>query len=173
VIPGASSVTSALQISSIPINKYIFHGFLPKSKKNINDFINLLKRESLTSVFFVSRHKVLSFLELLVIELADKRIAVCKEITKLNEKVFVGFPEEVLKKFKQDSKNSLGEFVLVIEGVDNPKKQEIGLLPETKDIIKKLLKKFSLTDTVEIVHKIGNIGKKELYKNALDIQNKK
>ena len=44
---------------------------------------------------------------------------------------------------------------------------------EEKDIIKKLLKKFSLTDTVEIVHKIGNIGKNELYKKALEIQNEK
>ena len=44
---------------------------------------------------------------------------------------------------------------------------------ETNDIIKKLLKKFSLTDTVEIVHKIGNIGKKDIYKKALEIQNEK
>ena len=59
VIPGASSVTSALQISSIPINKYIFHGFLPKSKKNIIEFIDFLKISKITSVFFVSSHRIL------------------------------------------------------------------------------------------------------------------
>ena len=53
------------------------------------------------------------------------------------------------------------------------KEQFNELNPEKIDIIKKLLNKFSLTDTVEIVHKIADIGKKELYKKALDIQNEK
>jgi len=173
VVPGPSSVTSALQISSIPINNYTFYGFLPKTKKSIDDFIYLLKKTNTTSVFFVSSHKIFKFLEILQNELTDKKIAVCKEITKINEKVFRGFPNEVLEEFKKDSKNSLGEFVVVVEGANNLKKSLNELNPEKIDIIKKLLNKFSLTDTVEIVHKIADIGKKEIYKKALDIQNEK
>ena len=45
--------------------------------------------------------------------------------------------------------------------------------PDTKMIIRKLLRKFSLTDTVEIVHKIGNIGKNEIYREALEQKNEK
>ena len=55
----------------------------------------------------------------------------------------------------------------------NKKKSLSGLTPDIIEIINKLLGKFSLTDTVEIVHRIGNIGKKEIYKKALDIQNEK
>ena len=170
-IPGASSIISALQICSIPVNKFIFRGFLPKTKKNINDFVNLLKESDQTSVFFVSSHKILLFLETLKNVINDRKVAICKEITKINERVFVGFSEEILKEFKQSSKSSLGEFVVVVEGVNNSKKSSAGINIETIEILKKLLKRFSLTDTVEIVHKIGSIGKKELYKKALEIQN--
>ena len=55
----------------------------------------------------------------------------------------------------------------------NREKSISRLTPDIIEIIKKLLGKFSLTDTVEIVHRIGNIGKKEIYKKALDIQNEK
>ena len=173
VVPGASSLTSALQISSLPINKFKFLGFLPKSKKGIKDFTSLLKQSSLTAVFFVSSHKILPCLEIMVKEIALRKIAVCKEITKINEKVFVGLPSDVIKDFKKNSKNSLGEFVVVVEGEDNSKKTLDLLSSEIKNVIKKLLGKFSLTDTVEIVHKIGNIGKKEIYKKTLDIKNEK
>jgi 16S rRNA (cytidine1402-2'-O)-methyltransferase len=106
--------------------------------------------------------------------LPDRKIAVCKELTKINEKVFVGSAVKVCNKFKESSKNSLGEFVIVVEEEKTNKKKSLsGLTPDIIEIINKLLGKFSLTDTVEIVHRIGNIGKKEIYKKALDIQNEK
>ena len=172
-VPGASSITSALQLSSIPINNYTFLGFLPKSKKDINEFIQIVKKSSYTSVFFVSRYKILLLLETFNGEMANRKLAVCKEITKLNEKVFIGSPHEILKKIKESPKNLLGEFVVVVEGDETSKIFKNEVSNEIKDVIRKLLKKFSLTDTVEIVHKIVIIGKKEIYKKALEIQNEK
>lgn len=172
-VPGPSSIIGALQLSSIPINNFTFHGFLPKSKQNIIEFVRIIKKSNITSVFFVSRYKVLLALEIINKEMMDRKIAVCKEITKLNEKVFVGLPNEVLKKFKETPKNSLGEFVVVVEGDSTSKIPVNEVSKEIQDVIKKLLKKFSLTDTVDIVHKIDNIGKKNIYKKALEIQNEK
>ena len=173
VVPGASSITSALQISSIPIDKYAFYGFLPKSKNSIIEFVDLIKKTNITSVFFVSSHKILLLLEIMSSKLEKRKMAICKEITKINERVFVGFPEEVSKTFKKNKKNCLGEFVIVIEGNKSLKQKNISINPIIEDIIKKLLRKFSLTDTVKIVHKIGNIEKKEVYKKALELQNEK
>ena len=86
----------------------------------------------------------------------------------------MGSSVEVYDKFKENNKNSLGEFVIVVEEESTNKKKSLSeLTPNIINIINKLLGKFSLTDTVEIVHKIGNIGKKEIYKKALDIQNEK
>ncbi|MDC0342824.1 16S rRNA (cytidine(1402)-2'-O)-methyltransferase [Alphaproteobacteria bacterium] len=174
IVPGASSIISALQLSSIPINKYKFLGFVPKTKKGIGDFIDLLKHSTCTSVFFISTHKILLFLEMIGTTLPDRKIAVCKELTKINERVFAGPSVEVYNKFKERPKNSLGEFVIVVEEENSNKKDSLSrLTPDIVEIIYKLLGKFSLTDTVEIVHRIGNIGKKEIYKKALDIQNEK
>ena len=63
--------------------------------------------------------------------------------------------------------------MVVVEGARKPKTIKENINSDTKDIIRKLLKKFSLTDTVEIVHKIGNISKKELYKETLRAKNEK
>ena len=107
-------------------------------------------------------------------KLPDRKIAVCKELTKINERVFVGTSVEVYDKFKENTKNSLGEFVIVVEEENTNKKKSLsGLTPDIIEVINKLLDKFSLTDTVEIVHRIGNIGKKEIYKKALQIKNEK
>ena len=172
-VPGASSIISALQLSSIPINNYTFYGFLPKSKKDIAEFVKKIKKSKITSVFFVSRYKVLSLLEILSKDISDRKIAVCKEITKLNEKIFIGPSLEVFNKFKESSKNLLGEFVVVVEGNNDSRINTDIVNTKIKGVISQLLKKFSLTDTVEIVHKIVSIGKKEIYKKALDIQNEK
>ena len=173
VIPGPSSLTSALQLSSITVDKYIFLGFLPKSEHSINIFINLIKETKITSVFFVSRYKIITLLNKLLKNLPDRKLAICKEITKINEKVFIGLPEEVLNEINKNTKNLLGEFVIVIEGGKNNKSQPNYINSETRGLIDKLLDKFSLTDTVDIVHKLGKLEKKGLYKKVLDIKNEK
>ncbi len=173
-IPGPSSVIGALQLSSIPTNKFIFHGFLPKNKKAIGDFIDGLAESNATSVFFVSRHKLLQFLEEISQKLPEQKLAVCKELTKLNERVIIGSSTTVLREIKKNPKNILGEFVLVVEGSNYRSKTAFsGLSPEIIKAINKLLNKFSLTDTVEIVHKIGDINKNEIYKKALELKNEK
>ena len=86
----------------------------------------------------------------------------------------MGTSVEVYNKFKEKPKNSLGEFVIVVEEENTNKKKSLSrLTPDIIETINKLLGKFSLTDTVEIVHTIGKITKKEIYKKALDIQNEK
>jgi len=133
IIPGPSSVTSALQLSSIPINEYRFLGFVPKTKKGIDDFIDLLKYSNCTTVFFISTYKILLFLKMISTILPDRKIAVCKELTKINEKVFIGPSIDVYNNFKKNSKNSLGEFVIVVEEEKTNKKNSLSKL--TPDII--------------------------------------
>ena len=145
----------------------------PKSKKNIGEFINIIEKSISTSVVLISRHKIMTFLEILSNKIPYRKIAVCKELTKINEKVFIGKSNEVFREFKQNSKNALGEFVLIVSGVSNLKFNKNPIDNELEEIIKKLLSKFSLTDTVEIVHKMNKIGKKEIYKIALSIKNEK
>ena len=170
-IPGASSIISGLQLSGLPVNEFAFVGFAPKNKKKMLDFLNYISSEQKTVIFFVSSHKIIQLFEMLIETLPNRKMSVCKEITKLNEKIFYGLPENILEKIYSNPKYSLGEFVVVMDADKNNKNVEKNYISlEIEKIIKRLLSKFSLTESVEIVHKISYIGKKEIYKKALKLK---
>ncbi len=168
-IPGATSLIPALQLSGIPINSFSFFGFFPKNKKQISIFINEIKNHSKTIIFFLSSHKIKQCIEVLEKEINDRQICISKELTKLNEKVFRGLIKEIKNEIYENKENLKGEFVVVIEGI----KQDNSNFSNIEDYgseINKLLLKFSLTDVVEIVHKLSGLNKNKLYKWILAIK---
>ncbi len=166
-IPGPSSLIASLQISGMAPNAFNFFGFPPKSKSKFTEFIKNLKNESRTSIFYISNHKLHLCLETIQNFLGNRMISVCKEITKINERVFRGKAREILFEIKKNKKNKLGEFVILVDG-SQKHNEDLNLeRPELDTQIKKLLKKYSLTDVVEIVHKLTNISKKDIYKKSL------
>jgi 16S rRNA (cytidine1402-2'-O)-methyltransferase len=168
-LPGPSSIISALQLSGLPINSFEFHGFVPKNKSGIMSLVRKIENLKTTSVFFISGNRLLIFLESLCEMKMGRDISVCKEITKKNEKVFRGNSGNIIEKLSEDINNYKGEFVIVIEGNMNNSKKSLDRKIEEQ--ITKLLKKFSLTDAVDIVHKLSNISKKEIYNSALLLKN--
>ena len=109
----------------------------------------------------------MSFLEILS-KNNDYNIAVCKEITKKNEAVYRGAPKKIIEIISKDAKKLKGEFVIIAAKVKSRDNIKIG--NNINKQIKNLLKKFSLTEVVEIVHKLTNISKKEIYGAALLIK---
>ncbi len=166
-VPGASSIISALQLSGLPIHNFIFYGFVPKNIGGIKDLIKKISETSLTGVAFISGLRLLSFLELLS-KNNDFNISVCKEITKKNEAVYRGTPRKIAEIISVDAKKLKGEFVIIIAKVKS--RDNIKINNHITKEMKKLLKKFSLTEVVEIVHKLTNISKKEIYGTALLIK---
>ncbi len=168
-IPGPSSIIPALQLSGIPINEFIFAGFLPKTKHAIIEFIKNLKKTNKTSVFFVSTHKLKICLDVLEKEAPNRVVSISKELTKVNEKTFRGFVYQIKDYINKNNENLKGEFVIVVEGNSLKKTQSINI-EEFNDEINKLLLKFSLTDVVEIVHKLTGITKNKVYKWVLKLK---
>jgi len=168
-VPGASSIISALQLSGMPIHNYKFFGFISKNQSSINSTIKEVKGLDITSVFFISGKKLINFMKSLIDQNVDREISICKELKKKNEKVFRGKISEVLKNISQDINNLRGEFVILINGMVKGGNKTLDITIETQ--IKKLLAKYSLTEVVEIVHKLTNISKKEIYKTALIFKN--
>ena len=168
-LPGPSSIISALQLSGLPINSFEFHGFVPKNKSGIESLINKIENLKTTSVYFISGNRLLIFLESLCEMKMSRNISICKEMTKKNERVFRGNPRDLIHILSENSNNYKGEFVVVIEGNINHLNKKID--KKTEEQITKLLKKFSLTDVVEIVHKLSSISKKEIYNSALLLKN--
>ena len=167
-IPGPSSIISSLQLSGLPINNFEFFGFVSKNISNMNSQAKKLQNVIATSVFFISGNRLVSFLKILLDAKINRKIAVCKELTKKNEWVFRGYIKKIIDEINIDKSNLKGEFTLLIQGKE--KKTKITIQTTTEAQIKKLLKKFSLTEVVEIVHRLTDISKKEIYKKALQLK---
>ena len=168
-IPGPSSIIAGLQLSGLPISEFIFFGFGPKSRKKLEDLIKIASKETRASVFFISSHKLIIFLECLEKIMPDRSISICKELTKVNEFVFRGVASKIKRDIGRDEKNLKGEFVAVIDRqtLINHDIEEISIY---KKELKKMTSKFSLTDIVEIVHKFTKINKNKIYKWLLNLK---
>jgi len=161
-IPGPSSILSSLQLSGLPINNFEFFGFVSKNKSSMNSQAKKLQNVITTSVFFISGNRLINFLKILLDAKINRKIAVCKELTKKNEWVFRGYIKKIIDEINIDKSNLKGEFTLLIQGKE--RKTKITIQTTTEAQIKKLLKKFSLTEVVEIVHRLKDLSKKEIYK---------
>lgn len=114
VIPGPSAVVSALVVSGLPTDRFVFEGFLPRSGKARSERLEALAAEPRTIVIFESPKRVQSTLRDLVEIGGDRRVAVVRELTKLHQEVIRGSASEVLERL--GSKEPKGEVVLVVEG---------------------------------------------------------
>ena len=168
-IPGPSSIISSLQLSGLPISEFVFFGFIPKSKKKLEDLVHTIIKERKTSVFLISNYKLITFIDCLIDIMPDRKISICKELTKVNEFVFRGIPSKVKSDILHKKENLKGEFVGVVSG-QTTKNHDFDEIDLYKSELEKMTKKFSLTDIVEIVHKFTKINKNKIYKWLLNLK---
>lgn len=113
-LPGATAFVPALVVSGLPCDRFIFEGFLPHKKGRQKRLLSILE-ESRTTVLYESPHRVIKLLEEIVkYDCGNRRIVMCREISKLHEEVVRGSVLEVLELFVK--KAPRGEFVVVLEG---------------------------------------------------------
>ena len=112
-IPGASSLLAALVVSGLPMDKFVYLGFLPL-KKGRQTLLKSLKDESRTLVIFESPHRLIRTLNDLKESLGDREIAVGRELTKIFEEIVREKISSVIEYFEK--KKPKGEFVLVVKG---------------------------------------------------------
>jgi 16S rRNA (cytidine1402-2'-O)-methyltransferase len=111
-VPGPSAVVAALIASGLPMRQFTFVGFVPRRSGERRRVLSAAAREPRTIVFFESPHRLRATLEAMHETLGDRRIAVCRELTKTFEEVFRGTAAEALSHFR----GPRGEFTIVIEG---------------------------------------------------------
>ncbi len=113
-IPGPSAVAAAASISGFPAERFVFEGFLPRKPGKRRKALRALKDESRTLILYESPHRILDTLEDMLVELGDRRIAVCRELTKIHEEVLRTTVSKALEHWRTTAPR--GEFTLVVEG---------------------------------------------------------
>lgn len=113
-IPGPSALTTALSVAGLPSSDFLFLGFLPHKKGREKLFKEIAATKH-TVVFYESPHRILKTLASLAAALgASRKVAVCRELTKVYESVIVGSANEVQAHFSAHAEEVRGEFVVVI-----------------------------------------------------------
>ncbi|MCH7811672.1 MAG: 16S rRNA (cytidine(1402)-2'-O)-methyltransferase [Chloroflexi bacterium] len=111
-VPGASALTAAIAVSGLPSRWFRYLGFLPRKSAQRRRLLKELADATETLVAFEAPHRMRASLKDLLETLGDRRIAVCRELTKLHEEVFRGVLSAAIEHFVSPR----GEFTLVIEG---------------------------------------------------------
>jgi len=111
-IPGASAIITALAVSGLPTDQFLYVGFMPRRKGQRQRVLSSIVEESRTIVAFETPHRLNGALEDIEEILGNRRISVCRELTKVHEEIFRGRVRQAREYFVEPR----GEFTLVVEG---------------------------------------------------------
>lgn len=172
VLPGATAITTALVYSGLDTSKFIFRGFLPRENKDKRIIMEELKDRKETLVFYESPHRIRETLEFLRSNLGNRKISICRELTKLHEQILRFSLDEAIGYYSE--KDIKGEFVLIVEG-----KREEEILEEERakwealsieDHIKNYISEgLSKKEAIKKVAKDRKLSKSEIYKYSIDL----
>ena len=163
-VPGPSAITTALAVSGLPTDNFKFTGFLPNRASARRRALEAIVDEPGTIIVLEAPHRITAALEDILLVLGDRRIAVCRELTKLHEEIFRGRVADAVKHFTAPR----GEFTLVIEGRGAKEK------PQMTDAVEGQLHRMYLngaTAKEAIAAVAGETGlkRKELYQTWLKL----
>lgn len=133
-IPGANAGLSALIVSGLPTDRFVFRGFLPRDKKERREELERLRPYLETLIFYESPHRISKTLHEMLEIFGDRKIALGRELTKRYEEFIRGGMEEVLR-FLEEQEEIRGEFTLIVEGSTEVEEAEIDSWWRGLDIV--------------------------------------
>jgi 16S rRNA (cytidine1402-2'-O)-methyltransferase len=161
-VPGPSAITTALAVSGLPTDRFIYIGFLPPKASARRHALESVGTETVTIIVLEAPHRLLAALADILLILGDRRLAVCRELTKLYEETFRGTVSEAIRHFTEPR----GEFTLVIAGRGTQDKPKL-----TEAIERQMQQMYLAGATVKkaVAAVAGETGlkKKELYQTWL------
>ena len=166
-VPGACAMITALTLSGLPTARFVFEGFLPVQKKERRERLEELSGETRTFILHEAPHKLRTTLsDLCEVLGGERRIALCRELTKLNEDIHRTTLLDAVEFYRE--REPRGEYVLVIEGgVKKETMSEETMTPE-EAVAYYLDEGMSRNDALKAAAKRLGISKNELYRLTLE-----
>ncbi|MFH1001912.1 MAG: 16S rRNA (cytidine(1402)-2'-O)-methyltransferase [bacterium] len=173
-IPGVSALITALVVSGLPTDKFVFEGFLPRKIKERKRYFKSIKNEERTIIFYETPHRLKRALKDMVEILGDRKIVIARELTKKYEEIIRGKLNLVLS--EMNTKEIKGEITLVVQGGIKEKGNDTIDFLKDECIMEKYLKKlknqgYSNKDIIKITQEKLNIPKNLIYKKLLEMKN--
>jgi 16S rRNA (cytidine1402-2'-O)-methyltransferase len=165
-VPGASAATAAVSISGFS-EKYYFYGFFPQKKKILEEDFKILSNLNCSIVFFISPQKINKAIELIKNFFSDRKILICREISKFYEE-HIRTSVIQLELFDKLPK---GELTIVLSEKDIKINIFKNLDESDKKNIKKMIKTLSIKDITDLISQNKNISKKKIYNYCLKLKN--
>ncbi|MFD3158622.1 16S rRNA (cytidine(1402)-2'-O)-methyltransferase [Haloimpatiens sp. FM7330] len=172
VIPGATAVITALVYSGLDTEKFLFTGFLPRENKERERLIEKLKDRMETLIFYEAPHRLKKTLQFMKENLGNRRISICRELTKIHEEILRLTLEEAIEHYNDIEPR--GEYVLVIEGkskeeIEKEKKALWEDLSIEEHIVKYMSQGSTKKEAIKRTAKDRKLPKSEIYKHSLNI----
>ena len=173
-IPGPAACINALIMSGRPTRRFCFEAFLPQDKKEKQAVLEELKRETRTIILYEAPHRLIQTLETLQEALgADRKLTLCRELTKKHETVFLTTLSEALVYYKENQPR--GEFVLVVEGrsreeMEAEKQQNWLEIPLEAHMARYEAAGMDRKEAMKQVAKDRGLSKRDVYKMLLEAE---
>ena len=121
-VPGAAACITALTISGLPTRRFAFEAFLPSDKKEREAVLDALEKEQRTIVLYEAPHRLVKTLKLLAERLGERRVSVCRELTKRHETVYRSTLPAAAAHYEETPPK--GECVIVVQGLTRREAEE-------------------------------------------------
>lgn len=165
-LPGAAACITALTLSGLATRRFCFEGFLPAEKKEKKEILEELATETRTMILYEAPHHLIRTLEELYGALGNRKICVCRELTKKFETVLPTTLEEALELYKREEPR--GEYVLVVEGKSREEKRQESIAAWESMTIEEHMSYYEeqgmdQKSAMKQVAKDRGVGKREIY----------
>lgn len=172
VLPGATAITTALVHSGLDTSAFIFKGFLPRENKQRKEIIEDLLMRKETIIFYEAPHRLKTTLEFLKDSFGNRKISICRELTKIHEEILRLTLLDAVGYYKD--KEPRGEYVLVLDGksedeIQSEKQEEWKDISIEEHIIKYINNGLTKKEAIKMVAKERNLSKSNIYKYSLNI----
>jgi len=165
-LPGPSSVISAVSISGFS-EKFFFYGFFPDKKKTLEEDLKNLSNLDSSIVFFISSKKFIKAIPFFKKYFSNRKMLICREMTKYYEE----FIRQEINEL--ELLNLKGELTIVISEKGIDKKTTQKLSESDKILIRKMIKKLSIKEIINLINPNKKISKKIIYNYCVKLKNEK
>lgn len=170
-LPGPCAAITALCASAMPTDRFFFSGFLPVKDKELTDKLESIRTAPYPVVFYESPRRIINTLNKIALMDADRKIALCREMTKTFETIYRMKVTDLIEHFKAHEDEIRGEFVLIV-GPYEAKDNSDEISAKAKAALEKMISSLKVKEACQIVSDLTGESKNRLYDYALTLKDR-